>query len=201
MSSPERLFITLEEGPRNENEEKHIARYIFASMFAKGDILDLACGSGYGSMVLSTKGRVTGVDASGEAIYYARTHNANPKIEYIHSCAEEFVPTKRFDSIVCLETFEHLDSIHGFDLLLDFEEWLTPKGQLVFSTPMLRYKDGKPYVTNPYHVNEMPREEFLRLINFTFRKMKLFFFHQDINTFNVLGDENTGFLITVGRKV
>ena len=60
----------------NEGEEiylEHITRYIFASQFIKDKIvLDIACGSGYGSDYLLKNGarKVIGVDISKETVEY-----------------------------------------------------------------------------------------------------------------------------------
>ena len=67
---------------------------------------------------------------------------------------------------------------------------------------MLRYLDGKPYVTNPYHVNEMPRNELMETIYdcFPSDKFVLEFFHQKQDRFVPLEDEDTGFLIFTASK-
>ncbi len=55
-------------------EAEHVQRYIFAGEYAKGkSVLDIACGTGYGSSILNKAGAtiVTGVDISNEAIEFA----------------------------------------------------------------------------------------------------------------------------------
>ena len=56
-------------------EEDHLARYDFACKFVnRKKVLDIACGMGYGSKMLSKAGAlcVDGVDISEEAIEYAK---------------------------------------------------------------------------------------------------------------------------------
>lgn len=91
----------------------HVARYEFvARRLPKGSrVLDLACGVGYGSLILAEAGHhVDAVDANPEAIAYAREHYAHPRITYICAKAEEIAgleigPT---DAVVSFETIEHL---------------------------------------------------------------------------------------------
>lgn len=200
--SPERLYIKYDLSQKyTENEIKHIARYRFAAQFAYGSILDIACGSGYGSAVLSGSGNVVGVDSSEEAIKFARSFNFKPNITYLSKFIQSFTPIRQFDTIVCLETFEHLDSVAGFDLLVDFTRWLKSDGQIILSTPMLRFKDNAPYVTNPYHVNEMERQKFLNQLEYLWKGMKLSYFHQEVEHFKILSSEDTGFLIVLARNI
>lgn len=56
-------------------EADHLARYRFASRSAAGkDVLDIACGVGYGSELLMAAGAksYTGVDINADEIAYAR---------------------------------------------------------------------------------------------------------------------------------
>lgn len=92
----------------------HVARYEFvASRLPPGSrVLDIACGVGYGARILAAAGhRVTAVDASAEAIAFARQHYAHPHIEFVAATAESFriAPDERFDAVVCFETIEHLE--------------------------------------------------------------------------------------------
>ncbi len=200
--SPERLYIKYDQKQKyTENELKHLSRYRLASMFANGCILDVACGSGYGTNMLSKCGNVVGVEPSEEALKFARSFNFKPNITYINKFVQSFNPMKKFDTIVCLETFEHVDTGIGFDMLVDFMSWLKPGGQIILSTPMLRYKDDQPYVTNPYHVNEMPREQFINQLEHVWKGMKLNYFVQDVEMFRPLDEETTGFLVVVARHV
>jgi len=91
----------------------HVARYEFvAGRLVPGSrVLDLACGVGYGAHILAKAGhKVIAVDASPEAIAYAREHYAHPNAEYICAKAEVLrgLEIHRFDAVVSFETIEHL---------------------------------------------------------------------------------------------
>ena len=91
----------------------HVARYEFvAARLPKGSrVLDLACGVGYGAHILAKAGHhVCAIDASFEAIAYAREHYAHENICYIQATAEDVIgkAVSECAAIVCFETLEHL---------------------------------------------------------------------------------------------
>ena len=86
---------------------------------------------------------------------------------HMNACFDQdmVIENNFFDASVTIETFEHLDKTSGKKFLENIAKWTKPGGIVFISSPMLRYKDGKPYVTNPFHINEMPRDQFIKLIN------------------------------------
>ena len=71
--------------PGSLTHVEHVARYRWAAPLAAGaDVLDAACGVGYGAHLLSRAGArsVTGVDAFAGAIIEAR-EQAHPGLEYL----------------------------------------------------------------------------------------------------------------------
>jgi 2-polyprenyl-3-methyl-5-hydroxy-6-metoxy-1,4-benzoquinol methylase len=198
--SPERLYIKEPFDFTNDNVVKHISRYFFAQNFAYGQILDCSCGSGYGSKILGYSGSVTGIDISHDAITYAKAFNSEEDIKFVEQDIKTIDTSLRYDSIVCIETFEHLKKSDSIDMLIDFNVMLKEDGILFLTTPMLRLKDNKPYVTNPYHVNELPKKELLSIFSNILKGYSISYFHQDINRFYPLVDESTGFMVIVARK-
>lgn len=85
----------------------HVARYAFAAKHCFGRVLDAACGVGYGTSVLAGhNASVLGVDQSEEAIKWASGFFNGPR--YLVSKIEEMPHLGCFDSVVSLETIEHL---------------------------------------------------------------------------------------------
>lgn len=85
----------------------HYYRYEFAVQYAFGRVLDAACGCGYGSSMLFEKTEdVTGVDYDLEAINWARQYFSDTF--FIHSKIEELPDIGEFDTVVSLETIEHM---------------------------------------------------------------------------------------------
>jgi ubiquinone/menaquinone biosynthesis C-methylase UbiE len=91
---------------------EHLHRYKVIQNICKSRIiLDVACGEGYGSSILSEVAScVYGVDISKEAIKHASNKYSNKKIKFIHANGENLpFDNNFFDIIVSFETIEHLD--------------------------------------------------------------------------------------------
>lgn len=84
----------------------HLSRYLFAAdRISNQNILDIACGCGYGSSLLHMAcNAVVGVDCEPEAIDYAKENYPGP--EYRLCMAEEVHGS--WDAVVSFETLEHL---------------------------------------------------------------------------------------------
>jgi 2-polyprenyl-3-methyl-5-hydroxy-6-metoxy-1,4-benzoquinol methylase len=104
------------------------------------------------------------------------------------------------DGVVSLETLEHIDIGSCETYLKNVGRWIKPGGILIASSPMLRYRNGKPYITNPFHINEQPKKQLLKMFKDLLPGFQLTFFHQKEEIFVPLDDEDTGFCIAVCRK-
>lgn len=147
----------------SEIEHFHKWRYEQAKAFVPDGVtvLDLGCGVGYGSFMLSEKNvTVTGVDDSAEAIQFANTHYKRPNISYRHG--DIFKIRDRFDYCVAFEIMEHNpDPVAFFDLL----ERVVDKG-FILSVP----HDSIPVEGFPFHYRHYKKEEveeLVRQIGFT----------------------------------
>lgn len=121
------------------NLQKHIARYNLAMRFCENkNVLDIACGTGYGTEMLSWVAKsAVGVDISEEAIWKA---NSQYLMKY-RADGNEFVCSdlqtykhKPFDTIVCFETIEHIEDLDKAQENL--ANLLKPGGQIVYSVPL-----------------------------------------------------------------
>jgi SAM-dependent methyltransferase len=138
----------------------HMERYEFARKnLVAGSLLDLACGVGYGTALLSRDNRIKsalGVDLSDEAVKYARRRYGSERVEYLCSDALQFSPGCRYDNIVSLETIEHVaDPIALFAHLVSL---LAPKGRLIGSVPVTPSVDA-----NPHHKSNFSAKSFQRM--------------------------------------
>jgi len=144
----------------------HTARYHFAASKIPPDsrILDMACGVGYGSFILAQEtdcASITAVDISQDAISYARTHYATPKIGYIQGdCLDVALPPAAYDIAISFETLEHITD--DSRLLRRFNELLVPDGKLILSTPNQLVKPYKPEKF-PFHVRHYTPDELTAL--------------------------------------
>jgi SAM-dependent methyltransferase len=93
----------------------HVHRYELAAELCAGKrVLDLCCGSGYGSRILAgAAASVTGIDADLDSIEAAREAFAGRSgLEFEHADAYEVLDrglASDFDAIVLLEALEHLE--------------------------------------------------------------------------------------------
>jgi 2-polyprenyl-3-methyl-5-hydroxy-6-metoxy-1,4-benzoquinol methylase len=141
-------------------EAEHLARYRWAASAVRGrTVLDVACGTGYGSAMLLQAGArsVWSVDVSAAALEFALAEYAGPR--YVR--ADLFgLPLRAasVDVVVSLETIEHVHD--GRRFLVDLRAILRPGGVLCLSSPNVAMTDG----TNPYHLHEMDLDEVSRLL-------------------------------------
>lgn len=189
----------------------HLNRYEFASGFIKNNllsqdkgqlnILDLACGIGYGSWILATSldAYVTSVDVAPEAIEYAKEYYSHSKIEYLCEDARTWyqVENQSFDVIVSFETIEHVT----FDkwLLERYFQLLKPGGSLIVSTPN---QDVMPFDKEKFrfHVKHYTNNELLALLNETgFSGISLFAQYDPVAGEVVEGDDGY-FTVALARK-
>jgi SAM-dependent methyltransferase len=139
----------------------HVERYEFAaSQLKHGSLLDCACGVGYGTRILIDRSSpevvATGIDISADAVAYARERYATDRIEYLAVDAMEFSPDHRFDSIVSIETIEHLPDPAAFlDHVLPM---LAPGGVFIGSVPVTPTVD-----VNAHHLHDFTERSFRRL--------------------------------------
>ncbi|RPI15670.1 MAG: methyltransferase domain-containing protein [Acidobacteriales bacterium] len=156
---------------------EHFARYVFASRLSRAKrVLDAGCGTGYGTAELArVASSVTGVDISGDAIDYARSHYQASNVRFLRaSCAALPFQSGTFDLIVTFEVIEHLRDWEG--LLLEARRLLAPGGQFVVSTPNKDCYAGSRGSAgpNPYHEHEFTFDEFEQELRNVFPHVSLF---------------------------
>ena len=137
-----------------------ISRYRFVSQYiAKNDtVLDIACGQGGGTALLSEYCQfIYGVDYNENYIANAiNTFNKN-NLVYLHG-TEEIIKNLdvEFDKIVSLHTLEHVKNDKDFLRILFLK--LKPSGKLILEIPrLIKYPLGEPLY--PFHVKEYDRKE------------------------------------------
>ncbi len=97
--------------------------------------LDLFCGTGYGTYLLSEhlSCSVLGIDASQEAIAFAGEHFSTARTLHAQKIFPFELPRSKFDFVTCFESLEHVDE---WSLLLDeLAAALKPAGALFLSIP------------------------------------------------------------------
>ncbi|MFI5089786.1 MAG: class I SAM-dependent methyltransferase [Terriglobales bacterium] len=170
----ERAVVT--DAGQGADHLEDFTRYRFACNFVSGKkVLDVACGSGYGSALLFQEGGATcvmGVDASWEALKAARRFLAPGSVEFVLSDAGQLpFCDGGFDVIVSMETLEHL--YHPEAFLRELGRLLCAGGTAIISTP-LNNSETRLQPVNPYHCREYSAGEFLDLLHCVFREAEVF---------------------------
>ncbi|MBS1656316.1 MAG: class I SAM-dependent methyltransferase [Bacteroidetes bacterium] len=141
---------------------EHVHRYHEVLPYIQGEdkILDLACGTGFGSDILArhTTGMVTGGDIDAEAIKECSINWQRSNLEFrvLDGTKLDF-PDAYFDKIVSFETIEHTTQYR--EMLHEFYRVLKPGGIAFISTPNFPINSPSGKVTNPYHTQEFVYEE------------------------------------------
>lgn len=160
--------------PALEREHRH--RYEWAAEHVAGRrVLDVACGSGYGSRLLAEAGaeHVLGLDVCVDAIEHARTHHAHPRVDFATGDAQDMreIPDANFDAVASFETIEHVPDDRAY--LAEIARVLRPGGVFFVSTP-----DRRPGTlggrirrvpANPFHVREYVLSELIALLDHDFQ--------------------------------
>jgi SAM-dependent methyltransferase len=157
--------------PRNAVEYEHWARYRWALQFARGEILDIACGTGHGSALLSEGGKVTGVDRDREALAIAQSRVRGGRF-VMAKCPPIPLPDKAFDTVVSLETLEHIAEDEAF--VAEIRRVLRSGGALILSTPNSRVSSPEGEVSNPWHVREYALDDLRALLEPHFDEVDIF---------------------------
>lgn len=142
---------------------EHLARYLFAARLARHKrILDIACGTGYGTHELAGMAiSAVGVDRAAGAIRYASSHYRRFNLSFLQASAGELpFADSSFELITAFEVIEHLSDWQ--QLLTEARRLLKPGGQFVVSTPnKLYYTQSREQAgPNPFHEHEFTFEEF-----------------------------------------
>jgi cyclopropane fatty-acyl-phospholipid synthase-like methyltransferase len=126
-------------------QKSHYKRYEYALEIIKtNDVCgDFACGTGYGSVMLSKKAKkVIGADINGEVIAAIQKRYRNVKnVQFITADLLNLSFNSEFDNVISFETVEHFTEENIFKLFQVFSKCLNPKGKLIISTPYMQERD------------------------------------------------------------
>jgi len=154
----ERIYLDKEEFMEFENQirlNEHLRRYAAVRRFCYGNVLDFACGCGYGSYLVAVNPdvtKVTGVDLDADAVDWAKKEFSSDKIEFISTDVNAVA--EKFDTLVCLETIEHLEDLSLVVNLTD----RCAIDQLIISFP-----DKKSTHFNKFHHHDFVIQDILDL--------------------------------------
>lgn len=125
-------------------------------------VLDLSCGTGYGSDYLGGRARrIVGIDCVPDVVAKSRATYPRANVSFLamDGCALAFRDAS-FDCVVSQDTIEHIQDDRRF--VAEIARVLKPAGTLVIFTPHGKGRGIKP--EDPFHVREYTLEEFQALL-------------------------------------
>lgn len=140
----------------------HLQRYQFAGKYlTPGLVADAACGVGYGSYLLATGfektiTKITAIDIDHDVINYATQRYKHPLIEFLEMDLFSYRSANLFNTIISLETIEHLPNPQQF--VLHMTSQLAVGGRFIASAPVTPSVDA-----NPYHLHDFTERSFKKL--------------------------------------
>lgn len=139
----------------------HLERYEIARDTCSGSVIDAACGTGYGSFIMSDSPNINSIDSidiSEEAINLGRKTWKTSKMTFINQSVLDFKFEKIYDWFVSFETIEHVPNIELF-----LTEASKHCKNIICSVPN---EDVLPFEADkfPFHLRHYTPEQFKQLI-------------------------------------
>jgi len=156
-------------------ELQHVHRYSFALPFALDKVvLDIACGEGYGSHLMSQVARrITGVDIDDTTIELARKRYSGANLFFeVGSATQIPLDDHSVDLIVSFETIEHFSDHAAF--WSEVKRVLRKSGTLIVSSPNSNIYNQQRDQQNPFHARELTKQELVDELSRRFAYCQLF---------------------------
>lgn len=150
--------------------QRHRVVYEWIAERCRGlEVVDLACGEGYGSDVLAdTAASVVGVDANPDAHEHARLRYQRENLRFERDLVESF--DEPSDAVVFLQTIEHIQEPGA---LLDRIAGRAPVAYISTPNLLTLAPPGAEKSDNPWHIREYTAGEYRELLEPHFREVEL----------------------------
>jgi SAM-dependent methyltransferase len=150
---------------------RHLAVYEWIAERCAGlEVVDMACGEGYGTDVLARRARrVTGVDANPDAYEHARVKYTRPGVGFVRDLIETYV--EPCDAVVFLQTIEHVkepEQVLSHFKAMASTAYVSTPNLLTLAPPGAEKSD------NPWHLREYRVREFRALCESVFEHVELY---------------------------
>jgi 2-polyprenyl-3-methyl-5-hydroxy-6-metoxy-1,4-benzoquinol methylase len=185
-------------------QKNHFKRYEFASkVINNNDVCgDFACGTGYGSIMLSKKAsQVFGIDINSEVIsQITERYKSVKNVSFSDKNLLTLDYSNFFDTIVSFETIEHFKEEDILKLLELFSKALKQNGKLIFSTPYLQERSEDAIKLGfhlTFNIDENKIDEWLQKNGFEIEQIKFQNYDSHLITDNL---EKKEFIICIARK-
>lgn len=146
-------------------EQQLHARYAFGQPYIVGlDVLDVPCGTGWGTSLLHDYRSLTGIDIDLQAIAFAR-ERYTPITFLPGSMTDLPAEAASTDVVICLEGLEHIYRSAAQLFLAEAHRVLREDGRLIVTVPL---RDNNRHSGNPYHHYEYLLDEIRGLLDVYF---------------------------------
>ena len=182
---------------------EHLHRYSFASLLVDGQrVLDLASGEGYGTSLVGRRAKeAVGVEIDRDVVKHAQATYGGANVRFeAGSITDRSVlagDDGTFDVVTCFEAIEHVDDHEA--VLDNVQRLLRPGGLFIVSTPDEAVYNAHLDSPNEFHVHELTRAEFERLLRERFANVT--FLGQEVVTGSMIsrvdGEGGTPHVVTV----
>ena len=155
---------------------EHWNRYLSVLEFCRGkDVLDAACGTGYGSSLLAREARsVIGLDISNDVIQKASVEYPRTNLKFrVGNVTEMPLPESSIDVVLSFETIEHIPFESQRAFLKEVKRVLRPNGFFIVSTPC-HEKSAENVHGNPFHLGEMELPVFKKILSQEFPCVEIY---------------------------
>lgn len=188
-------------------QKTHLKRYEFARSLIDDDdqVGDMACGTGYGSLMLSEKAKyVYGFDINNNVIKKISKKYINIKnVKFVQTdillISDNF--NKTFNKIVSFETVEHVTERDAIKMFITFKRLLSENGKLIFSVPykQIESKNAKKMGFHKiFNIDENLINKWLNYSGFKLIDMR----YQNYNSFEIeMNLEKKDFIICTAEKI
>lgn len=165
---------------------EHLIRYAFATRYAKTlQILDVACGSGYGLKIMGMLGAhgLIGADINEEAVNFSKEFNEAKDGDRIRiynidfenqNLKDKLIGELKFNLITSFETIEHLADPNLF--LQGIKDCLKEDGKFIYSIPLANpskyhkvvytFQSAYELITKYFDHEELYIQEGIELVNY-----------------------------------
>ena len=160
-----------------ELEIEHKQRYLSILKIVEGKtVLDIACGEGYGTSILSTKAKqIFGVDINPDLVEHAGQKYQDSNIRFLHGSVDQIpLAPGSVDIIVSFETLEHVSAATQQQFLTEVRRVLRPGGLFIVSTPNRKNYTDRYDHRNKFHVHELYKDDFEKFLQTQFGYVTLY---------------------------
>lgn len=136
---------------RSPWKEALFRRYQACQRYVRGrSVLDIPCGTGWGTSLLKGASSCIGIDNSEDAVVKAKTRYPGSGDYIVGDMASIPLGAGTVDVVVCMEGIEHVDLSVGRAALNEFSRVIRCGGRLLITTPV----PDRNGPENPFHVHE-----------------------------------------------